>query len=164
MRRANRAAALPHVTTVHRHHGQCEVIDLHQLQPRNVRKQRRCEQCQTTAHRDHRPVLPRRRTDCEAGKYGAVAGASVCDDCPGDRFSTPGATSCDLCNAGFYYDIDQTCVVCPDGPRSDGRWFDARVADPKRYWRIDATSDDIFRCPIDGAALSHRFILGADSE
>ena len=84
-----------------------------------------------------------------------MAGASVCDDCPGDRFSTPGATSCDLCNAGFYYDIDQTCVVCPDGTEcpTDGGSTQESLTLQEGYWRIDATSDDIYECPIDGACI-----------
>ena len=208
LRDCHRASSglLPHhARLLHRHlRGQCEVIDLHQLQPRNVRQQPQFEQLperllggidlshrRDVVHRlSLRHVVRRGRIICVhrvqrghlqrrivagvlAMRSGQIerqssigvhrlrgrqirgrGGGQRLRRCPGDRFSTPGATSCDLCNAGFYYDIDQTCVVCPDGTEcpTDGGSTQESLTLQEGCWRIDAT----FRTtstnrPIDGA-------------
>ena len=90
---------------------------------------------------------------CEEGSYSAGTGASVCDDCPGDQFSTPGATSCDLCNRNFYYSKDRQCVPCPLGTDcpNDGAASQEVIIVKSGDWRATNDGTQFLECPIEGS-------------
>ena len=55
---------------------------------------------------------------CPAGKYSALEGQTVCDDCEAGSFSSSaGATSCQPCPAGFFNPNTgaSQCTACPGG-------------------------------------------------
>ena len=55
-------------------------------------------------------------TQCEPGKFAdSSTGTTLCEDCPGGRFSGLGETSCSNCTKGTYSTDGKTCLACPAG-------------------------------------------------
>ena len=105
---------------------------------------------------------------CEAGKVAAEAGLGVCDFCPSPTYSPAGASSCAQCVSGFYYSLLETCVSCPKGTlcAADGGSTQTHLTLQEGYWRLFATSVDVFACPLPGScaggdAVSRRQLLSS---
>ena len=93
-------------------------------------------------------------TPCEAGSYSDTPGATTCKACP-ESFprSAVGATSVAQCKAapGYFRDADNTSLSCSSlGPGvsclSEGLTL-ATIQLLPGYWRSDARSKHILRCP-----------------
>jgi len=84
-----------------------------------------------------------------------LSGLASCSDCPGNEYSSPGATSCELCLRNFYFSLENTCVECPDGTLclGDGGSTQETLALAEGFWRVSPSSIDIQVCPLEGACI-----------
>mmetsp|Transcript_2921 Transcript_2921/g.4243 ORF Transcript_2921/g.4243 Transcript_2921/m.4243 type:complete len:1777 (+) Transcript_2921:69-5399(+) len=52
---------------------------------------------------------------CVAGTFSSTNGSSTCTNCPLRSFSSSAASSCTVCEAGFYRASNNSCVACEAG-------------------------------------------------
>jgi hypothetical protein len=57
---------------------------------------------------------------CIAGRYADVTGSKTCTDCPPNTSSSPGASACGSCPAGYTCPEDGLAQACPEGFYTDG--------------------------------------------
>jgi len=89
-------------------------------------------------------------SDCQAGAFNDKQGQASCQDCPGDRFSLRAASSCELCNKGYFFSADKRCKRCDEGVICDvdGGSIQQQLTLQKGFWRFTETTDAIHVCPL----------------
>ena len=83
--------------------------------------------------------------DCRAGEF-EDAVQIMCSSCTIPSTSTAGATSCDMCIEGYWWDASAGgCRVCLEGASCPGgREFTV----DRGYWRTESDSVTLFECPM----------------
>jgi len=89
-------------------------------------------------------------SDCQAGAFNDKLGQASCQDCPGVLYSLKAASSCELCNKGYFVSLKKTCIQCDEGVICDvdGGSIQQQLTLKKGVWRLTETTDTIHVCPL----------------
>ena len=98
-------------------------------------------------------------TVCQPGKYAEKDGSQVCLDCLGNYWSSKESANCTLCVKNYFYhpnpaddksvdDPNDHCVPCSDKTKcpENGESTLETLTLKSGYWRIAATSTEIYEC------------------
>lgn len=85
-------------------------------------------------------------SDCVAGKYSSTPSSLSCAQCESKWFSTDGAGNCTICIEGYYLDVHNHCMECPDGGECSQGTTLATITVEDGYYRFSSTSSEVYPC------------------